>query len=80
MKLIKQVSNFAPFDITLRIETEGEARALYHVLNNSSLDKVIKGEVTYYSLCGYNKDIGTLDCREAREFIKSRVDVSQGGD
>lgn len=75
MKLVKKEAIFEPFEITLKIESEEEARTLYHVLNHTRIDGVIRGEDTFYPMNGYSDDLGNLCCEEARVFIKTKVRV-----
>jgi len=65
---------FKPFNLTMRIETEKEARLLWHVFNRQALLRAINDDT--YSLEIYNKNIAQdLTDNDIRSFIAENVDI-----
>lgn len=67
---------FAPFTLSIQIESEPEARLLWHVFNHFNLKQVVQGEEDWYSLDQYSPDLAPRLCSaEIREAIEDRISI-----
>jgi len=80
MKLVEpeyyQKKVFKPFNITLRIETGGDARLLWHVFNRGNLKGAIftKEYPGKYQTCVTSSQFcGGIESEEIRAFIQSKI-------
>lgn len=85
MKLIENQKHntkfeFKPFDITLRIETEEEARLLWHIFNRCDLaeDTFLGPNVRGYFIDSYVLEMADeISGQDVRDFIESRARIKK---
>jgi hypothetical protein len=69
----KEVKEFKPFAINLLIETEGEARLLWHVFNRLNLKEAIFHS-GYDTVRRYIQEMDEeFDCEKIRELINDKI-------
>jgi hypothetical protein len=66
---------FSPFRVEIEIETEEEARLLYHVLNRDDLKECIFSDGYGGSLDFIMKIDNSLDCEELCDYIESKAKI-----
>jgi len=80
MKLLNEANQekkFEPFDLSIRVETEDEARLLWHVFNRLNLTEAIFGE-TYGAEDEYIKPkIDDITSDEICDFISEKVRIEK---
>jgi len=79
MKLIntnQEEPKFKPFQLTLEIESEDEARLLWHVFNRCNLRKIIfENYGSKYTLPDLTEFASTSTGFMIREYIESKVQI-----